>query len=64
VTHHQLTWQRSTACANGSCVEVASDPQNIYVRDSKNPDQAALAFTREEWHAFVVGVQRGEFLIK
>jgi hypothetical protein len=31
------------------------------VRDSKNPDAAALSFTREEWDAFVQGVSAGEF---
>ena len=31
------------------------------VRDSKNPQQKALTFTRDEWIAFVAGVQAGEF---
>lgn len=31
------------------------------VRDSKNPNQAALIFTAEEWNAFVAGVRDGQF---
>ncbi|MGH2599998.1 MAG: DUF397 domain-containing protein, partial [Dehalococcoidia bacterium] len=36
----------------------------VAVRDSKNPDGPALAFTHAEWAAFVGGVQDGEFNLK
>jgi hypothetical protein len=42
-------------------VEVAKVDTAYLVRDSKNPDAAALTFTEEEWTAFVAGVQAGEF---
>jgi hypothetical protein len=42
-------------------VEVALVGDQYLVRDSKNPDQAALSFTADEWTAFVAGVEAGEF---
>ncbi len=33
----------------------------ILMRDSKNPEGPALAFTEAEWRAFIAGVKDGEF---
>lgn len=33
----------------------------IALRDSKDPNGPALFFTPEEWKAFLLGVQAGEF---
>jgi len=33
----------------------------FFVRDSKNPQRAVLAFTSLEWNAFIGGVKSGEF---
>ncbi|GAA3956243.1 DUF397 domain-containing protein [Actinoplanes auranticolor] len=55
-------WRKSSKCANCSCVEVAQVDNDTYlVRDSKLPDSPVLSFTKEEWVAFVEGVQAGEF---
>lgn len=56
-------WHRSTASgASGNCVEVAfTGGDNVYVRDSKDPDGGVLRFTSDEWRAFVNGVRQGEF---
>ena len=53
----ELAWHRSSRCSSGGCVEVGYDAQagHILVRDSKNPDQAPLRFTAEEWDAFAAG---------
>jgi hypothetical protein len=42
-------------------VEVAKVANEYLIRDSKNPQAAALRFTEEEWIAFVEGVTAGEF---
>lgn len=43
-------------------MEVARNlPGFVGVRDSKDPDGAALAFTPDEWEAFTAGVRGGEF---
>lgn len=45
-----------------NCVEVAADlPGAVGVRDSKNPGDRALVFTRREWGAFVSQVKTGQF---
>jgi hypothetical protein len=54
-------WQRSSRCGTGACVEVAKIDGHWLVRDSKNPDEAVLSFTEDEWVAFVEGVADGEF---
>ncbi|WP_111647864.1 DUF397 domain-containing protein [Actinoplanes lutulentus] len=47
-------WTRSTFCADSACVEVAvASGGNVLVRDSKNPDQPYLSFTRQDWAVFV-----------
>lgn len=56
-----MAYRRSSVCGSATCVEVDTDTEQVSVRDSKNPDQPPLAFTREEWAAFVAGVKRGEF---
>jgi hypothetical protein len=55
-------WQRSSYSNNGTCVEVAelADGGRL-VRDSKDPAGPVLAFTPQEWTAFVLGVKAGEF---
>lgn len=49
---------------NSNCVEVAFVPNAVGVRDSKNPTQSVLQFTRSEWAAFIQGVKAGEFDLK
>ncbi|MGS2645601.1 DUF397 domain-containing protein [Streptosporangium sp. G12] len=42
----------------GDCVEVATNlPGIVAVRDSKNPDGPALAFTPQAWADFITSVK-------
>ncbi len=56
-------WRKASKSGNnGDCVEVTfSLPGVIAVRDSKDPDGPVLAFTRDEWEAFLAGARAGEF---
>jgi len=54
-----MKWERSTFCASGSCVEVATIGSDIAVRDGKNVDQPYLRFSRTDWHAFLERVAAG-----
>ena len=48
--------------SNGNCVEVANlAAGEIGVRNSRDVQGAVLRFTPDEWHAFLGGVQNGEF---
>jgi hypothetical protein len=55
------TYRISSYCSMGNCVEVGrSADGGVVVRDTK--DRALqLAFSDDEWAAFVAGVKAGEF---
>jgi predicted secreted Zn-dependent protease len=55
------TWRKSSKCGTATCVEVAKVGELYLIRDSKNPEEGALAFTEAEWTAFVAGINEGEF---
>jgi hypothetical protein len=58
------TWHKASlsGTGEGGCVEVATIPGWIGVRDTKlGPDSPVLAFTPREWDAFTQGVRDGEF---
>lgn len=45
-------WQKSSYSDGGQCVEVATHPTAIHVRDSKNPDGPTLTVAPTTWSAF------------
>ncbi|MEV5968548.1 DUF397 domain-containing protein [Streptomyces sp. NPDC051921] len=55
-----LVWFKSTYSSGegGECIEVATTPTTIHIRDSKNPDGPRLAVAPSAWAAFV-GVASG-----
>ncbi|MET7290594.1 DUF397 domain-containing protein [Streptomyces griseoloalbus] len=54
----ELGWFKSSYSGTngGDCVEVATAPGTVHVRDSKALTGAALAFPREQWAAFTAYV--------
>ena len=57
-----LTWRKASYSGSngGGCVEVARTPGTaIAVRDSKDPDGPTLAFTTDDWRAFLHQVKDG-----
>ncbi|MDX3096221.1 DUF397 domain-containing protein [Streptomyces sp. ME01-24h] len=56
----ERSWRKSTySDTEGSnCVEVATTPHRVHVRDSKDPDGPALSFSPAAWTEFVRGVRR------
>jgi len=49
------TWRKSSysGTSGDNCVEIAATRDSVHVRDSKDPEGPALAFTPEAWRAFV-----------
>jgi hypothetical protein len=56
-----MTWIKSSRSATlNACVELASEGNDILLRDSKNP-AVCLRYSRLEIDAFLFGAKRGEF---
>ena len=50
----ETTWQKSTYSEEGSaCVEIATTPAAIHIRDSKTPTGPHLTLRRTAWADFV-----------
>lgn len=51
----ELVWFKSTHSGGdgGECIEVASTPHTVHVRDSKDKDGPQLTFTPETWASFI-----------
>jgi Domain of unknown function (DUF397) len=54
-------WRKSSRSGTNGCVEVALDPAEVAVRDSKDRNGPVLQFNAPEWEAFLAGVRNGEF---
>lgn len=56
-------WIKSTKSPSGdnSCVEVFNTGRSIVVRNSNDPQGPSVAFTHQEWQAFVEGTKGDEF---
>jgi uncharacterized protein DUF397 len=52
-------WRKASYSGNGggNCVEVGSLPEQIAVRDSKDPVGLRLAFAADAWRAFAKKIQ-------
>ncbi|MFE1512203.1 DUF397 domain-containing protein [Streptomyces sp. NPDC058726] len=51
-----LAWFKSSYSSGSegdSCVEIATEPATVHVRDSKNLDGPQLAFTPAAWAGFI-----------
>lgn len=49
-----LRWQKSSYSAEGSnCVEIATTPTTIHIRDSKNPTGPHLTLRPAAWGGFL-----------
>jgi hypothetical protein len=58
----RAVWRTSSHTNNGgACVEVADNqPDVVAVRDSKDRVGPVLAFSRENWRAFVRAIKDGQ----
>jgi hypothetical protein len=50
----EVSWRKSSFSGeNTDCVEVATGPEQVGVRDSKNPEVPPLTFPARSWHTFL-----------
>ena len=58
----ELAWFKSSYSSSGdgnSCVEIATAPSTIHIRDSKNIEGPRLAVRPSAWAAFVTYASEG-----
>jgi hypothetical protein len=55
------SWQKSSLSAPSGCTEVAHVRNEVWIRDSKNPEGPVLRCTRERWASFIAGLRGDEF---
>ena len=55
-----MPWRRSSRCEANTCVEVATMPGGVLVRDGADPAGPVLAFDGDAWRAFLAGIRGGE----
>ena len=58
----EANWRKSTYSGGqgGQCVEVATPPGHVAVRDTTNRDGGTLAFSAQAWKAFAASIKNGE----
>jgi hypothetical protein len=57
-----FVFRKSSRCGGDvGCVEVATTPAAVLMRDSKLADSPVLEFGRDAWANFVADVKAGEF---
>lgn len=52
----ELKWRKSSYSSNSSeadCIEVATTPTTVHIRDSKNPDGPRFTAAPGAWTAFI-----------
>lgn len=54
-------WRIAAKSGGGNCVQVARRGGVIMIADSKNPGGPVLAYTLQEFDAFLDGAKKGEF---
>ncbi|MEU7585542.1 DUF397 domain-containing protein [Micromonospora sp. NPDC049230] len=53
----RVTWRKSTRSgSSGNCVEVATPPPVVMVRDSKDRQGPVLSFSSSAWSSFIQGL--------
>jgi hypothetical protein len=57
-----VTWKKSTRSnGGGNCVEVATPPRAVMVRDSKDQQGPVLHFAPAPWATFLKTIKAGAF---
>jgi Domain of unknown function (DUF397) len=58
----RAVWRKSSYSGHEGCVEIATVDGTVGIRDTKDSTGGPiLVFNADEWKAFLLGVQAGEF---
>lgn len=55
----ELTWFKSSYSTNegGACLEIATTPETVHIRDSKDVTGPTLSLTPATWTAFLTTIR-------
>jgi hypothetical protein len=53
----QLIWHRSQHCEGGACAEVASDGENVLLRESGSRENSLFTIGLSKWREFLARVK-------
>jgi hypothetical protein len=56
-----LSWQISSYCNGGSCVQVAHSGGSILLGDAKDPGGPTFSYTRSSWERLIANIKAGSF---
>lgn len=56
-----IPWRTAVKSAGGNCIQVARRDGAIMIANSRYPSGPTLAYTLQEFDAFLDGVKKGEF---
>lgn len=56
-----MEWIKSQRCESSSCVEAKIEQDQVFLRNSTNPDGPILNFTGDQWRDFVLDLKSGDF---
>ncbi|WP_300614581.1 DUF397 domain-containing protein [Trebonia sp.] len=58
----RVGWRKAQrSISNGACVEVASAPESVIIRDSQDPHGLVLRYSATSWKSFTSAARRGDF---
>lgn len=55
-----MSWVKSQFCDTSSCVEAMRVENEIWMRDSKDPDGPILKFPAREWSQFMADINKNK----
>lgn len=56
------TWRKSRhSMTNGNCVEIATDSDGIFARDSASRNEATIRYSPHAWEAFLADAKAGKY---
>ncbi len=51
------SWRKSSYSTDTTCVQVSSQQDTVFVRDSKNIDGSVLTFSIVNWNGFLASIR-------
>ena len=57
----EVAWVKSNRCDTSSCVEAGRSDDQVFFRNSTDPEGPVLSFTGNQWRGFILDMKSGDF---